>query len=200
MLARLRSHLTYANVTATLALFLALGGGIAWALETNSVKSKHIVNEQVKAVDIQNADPEDLDANQIDGVNAAMLGGQAADQYAVSEVPVSAGANFRMRYHAAFINTALTGDSVTFGAFFSVTNFGTPDKFRVCNQSGNPMPAAITLGGVHSQITVPASGCSGDLTIPDDGDFTISANRVQVFGVFSGNVEDGYMLFGLLPG
>lgn len=52
MIEKLRGRLTYANVTATLALFLALSGGMAWALANNSVKSRHIVNEQVKAVDV----------------------------------------------------------------------------------------------------------------------------------------------------
>ena len=48
MLSRVRSQLTYANVMATVAVFLALGGGIAWALGTNSVKSKHIKDGQVR--------------------------------------------------------------------------------------------------------------------------------------------------------
>lgn len=37
---------------ALLCLFLVLGGGTAWALERNSVKSKHIVNEQIRGVDV----------------------------------------------------------------------------------------------------------------------------------------------------
>jgi hypothetical protein len=52
LLERARKGLTYANVTATLALFLALTGGIAWALEANSVRSRHIVNGQVKGADL----------------------------------------------------------------------------------------------------------------------------------------------------
>lgn len=52
MLSRLISKLTYANVVATLALFLALGGGLAWALANNSVKSKHIKDGQVKPNDL----------------------------------------------------------------------------------------------------------------------------------------------------
>jgi hypothetical protein len=45
---------TYANVIATLALFLALGGVAygAFHLPKNSVKSKNIVNGQVKAADL----------------------------------------------------------------------------------------------------------------------------------------------------
>jgi hypothetical protein len=84
MIERLRGRLTYANVTATVALFLALTGGIAWALANNSVKSRHIVNDQVKAqdlaagaaqapvayaqVDADDADLADLDATHSRGI------------------------------------------------------------------------------------------------------------------------------------
>ena len=40
------------NVVAYVALFFALGMGTAWALERNSVRSKHIVNGQVKPRDL----------------------------------------------------------------------------------------------------------------------------------------------------
>ena len=52
MLSRLRGRLTFANVVSVIALFAALGLGTAWALQANSVKSKHIVNGQVKGVDV----------------------------------------------------------------------------------------------------------------------------------------------------
>lgn len=52
MLAGIRSRLTYANVMASIAVFVALGLGTAWALEANSVKSKHIVNGQVREADV----------------------------------------------------------------------------------------------------------------------------------------------------
>lgn len=51
---RISNKLTYANVTATLALFLALGG-VAWAASTlpaNSVGSPQIIKGAVKASDI----------------------------------------------------------------------------------------------------------------------------------------------------
>jgi hypothetical protein len=57
MMQRLRRHLTYANVCATLALFVALTGGAAWAateLAPKSVKSKHIAPKAVKATHIAN--------------------------------------------------------------------------------------------------------------------------------------------------
>jgi hypothetical protein len=54
VLAKLHSKLTYANVMATIAVFLALGGGVAWALANDSVKSKHIKDGQVKSQDLSN--------------------------------------------------------------------------------------------------------------------------------------------------
>ncbi len=49
---RLRSHLTYANVISTLALFLVVTSGIAYA--ANTVFSSDIVDGEVKGVDIGN--------------------------------------------------------------------------------------------------------------------------------------------------
>lgn len=45
---RLRQGVTYSNVMATLAVFIALGGG-AYALTRGEVKSKHIARDAVKA-------------------------------------------------------------------------------------------------------------------------------------------------------
>jgi hypothetical protein len=56
---RIRIRLTYANVMATLAVFLALGGGAyaAFHLPKNSVRSKNLVNKQVKKPDLKPAEP-----------------------------------------------------------------------------------------------------------------------------------------------
>jgi hypothetical protein len=54
VISAVRSKLTYANVVATLALFIALGGSsyAAISLSNNSVKSKHIAEGAVKRSDI----------------------------------------------------------------------------------------------------------------------------------------------------
>jgi hypothetical protein len=56
MKSRIRGKLTYANVMATVAVFLALGGGAYAAvhLKKNSVKSKQIKDGQVKTNDLAN--------------------------------------------------------------------------------------------------------------------------------------------------
>jgi hypothetical protein len=46
-----RRHLSYANVTATVALFVALGGG---AYAVNEVNSREIANDSVRSVDLKN--------------------------------------------------------------------------------------------------------------------------------------------------
>jgi hypothetical protein len=53
MLQRLREHLTYANVMATLAVFLVLAGGTAWATH-EVINSSDVVNESLTGADIQN--------------------------------------------------------------------------------------------------------------------------------------------------
>ena len=49
---RIRSHLTYANVTTTILLFLVLTGGVAYA--ANTVFSSDIVDNQVYSADVRN--------------------------------------------------------------------------------------------------------------------------------------------------
>ena len=47
---RIRRHLSYANVTATAALFVALGGG---AYAVSEVNSRDIANDSIKSVDLK---------------------------------------------------------------------------------------------------------------------------------------------------
>jgi hypothetical protein len=58
-MSRIRARMTYANVMATIAIFLVLGGGAyaAFHLPRNSVRSKNIVNKQVKRADLKPAEP-----------------------------------------------------------------------------------------------------------------------------------------------
>ncbi len=51
---RIRSHVTYANVLATLSIFIVLGG-VAWAAAPrNSVNSSSIRNNSIRTVDVRN--------------------------------------------------------------------------------------------------------------------------------------------------
>ena len=85
MLARLRAHLTYANVVSTLCLFVLLGSGAyaAFQLPKDSVRSKHIVDGQVKSSDVRDdtlpgggLDGQDIAGDALSGndINEASLG------------------------------------------------------------------------------------------------------------------------------
>ena len=84
MLRRVRSHLTYANVVATLALVIAIGGGTAYAVAT--IGSDDVINESLRGVDVKNRSlsGEDLgvrvrSARQVDDASPAAVCGQTAD-------------------------------------------------------------------------------------------------------------------------
>ena len=61
-MARIRSHLSFANVVSVVALFVALGGASAYAvskigandIKTNAVRARHIKNGQVKQSELGN--------------------------------------------------------------------------------------------------------------------------------------------------
>jgi hypothetical protein len=69
VLSRLRSRLTYANVMATLGVFLALGGTsvAAVSLKRGSVKAKHIAANAVTSAKVKNGSllPEDFKGGQL---------------------------------------------------------------------------------------------------------------------------------------
>jgi hypothetical protein len=69
----IRRHLSYANVTATLALFLALGGG-AYAID--KVNSHEIANGTIKSIDLKNRKA----VKAIDVKRNALRGGQISEQ------------------------------------------------------------------------------------------------------------------------
>lgn len=85
MLKRVRRNLTYANVMATIAVFLAMGGGAyALTIPRNSVGSAQIKNGQVKAADIGNGavNFDELSINSVDflKVRDDSLGGDDIDE------------------------------------------------------------------------------------------------------------------------
>ena len=71
--ARARARLTYGNVVATVALFIALGG-TAWALARESVGAREIINGSVRSAEL-----EDDDVRGVDIQAATISGSDVAD-------------------------------------------------------------------------------------------------------------------------
>ena len=83
MLSELRSRLTYANLMATVAMFIALGGG-AYAAATGSIDSRELKNNNVRSTDLRNNDvrTRDLRNNDVRGGdvrNSTLTGGDVAN-------------------------------------------------------------------------------------------------------------------------
>ena len=77
ILEKLKRNITYGNVTATLALLLAMGGS-AYALVSGSVESRHIADNAVKSRHIAptEATGTDVDEGSLRGIGLGVLGGQ----------------------------------------------------------------------------------------------------------------------------
>ena len=101
MLAGIRSRLTYANVMATIAVFIALGGS-AYALTSGEVKSRNIASDAVKA--------RHIDFGVRSQVMLANFTGLGASDYNMAPVGVSVvgdGAVHEMTTPQTFVATGL---------------------------------------------------------------------------------------------
>ena len=80
---RVRHHLQ-SNVVGYIALFFALGLGTAWALERDSVKSKHVQDESLKGKDVKD--------EKLTGADVTGLTGEDLDEATLGQVPSAADA------------------------------------------------------------------------------------------------------------
>jgi hypothetical protein len=87
VLTKLRSRLTYSNVTATLALFVALGG-TSYAVATGSIGSREIGNNSVRSKDLRNNDVRGRDIrNGTIGTRDVANGGLLAADFKAGQLP-----------------------------------------------------------------------------------------------------------------
>jgi hypothetical protein len=90
VLTKLRSRLTYANVVASIALFVALGG-TSYGLATGLVGSREIKNNSVRSKDVRNNDLRGSDIR--DGTLASRdvkNGGLLAEDFKAGQLPAGA--------------------------------------------------------------------------------------------------------------
>lgn len=97
-MSRIRSKLTFANVTSMMALLVALSG-TALALQNNSVKSRHIADGHVRAADIGSFRVETDTSEVISGGvahNGAYTTGSARADCANGETAITGGAGWTL--------------------------------------------------------------------------------------------------------
>lgn len=108
---RIRRHLTYANVMATIAVFVVLGGGAyaAFKLPKNSVRSKNIVNGQVKGDDVAERSLAKVpNAARVNGLRVVKINGRQSAGATAKTILNLAGLRLSMSCTAGLGATATT--------------------------------------------------------------------------------------------
>jgi hypothetical protein len=176
MFPTLRSRLTYANVVATLALFLALGGGTtAIALEgRNTVDTGDIINQQVKSADAENDGLKGVDVDEaslgvVPSAETATSASSATNADKLDDLDSTAlarGENFvgdNIPQGIGGPPTVLTGrlhfaantssDTVDFGQFRIEGTQAANNQFRVCNEHPSQIRHFVIYTGGNATST-----------------------------------------------
>jgi hypothetical protein len=170
---RISSHLTYANVVASLALFLALTGGTAVALSgTNTVFSDDIVDGQVKKPDI--ADGSVGSGKLIDGsIASADISPRAGKNYS-GRALVTGGSEPKSKPVV---------DVPGFGRLSGFCGVGEPPYFDAHqetdfqNSSGGPLQVFVDNGSAVQQKVLPAGASFGVVDLHKPGRVVWQAGR-----------------------
>ena len=187
-----RRRLTYANVVATMALFLALGGGAVWAagkVGSKNLRANAVTAGKIKRNAVTNAKIRG------DAVTAAKIKAGAVDftkLAAGTSLVVSAGSAAVAANAAAPVNVPLSG-AVTFtpatdtAAFLSVeargTNLGRVDPAKPCEPQVVPFvngsrweftkgalaPRAFAPTAAEPTGLIPAVGATGPIGLTSPG-------------------------------
>ena len=166
MFRKFRSRLTYANVTATLALFLALGGGAAYAanewnsanIQDNTLQSRDLKdNAGVKSADVvddtasggglvgSDIRPDALTSNDVRGLTGADVTNNSLTGFDIDEGTLNVGARAQSSGHRSIAKGA-GGVQTTLLSFGEITLKGQ------CNDNGAQGSSALIF------LDTPAEG------------------------------------------
>jgi hypothetical protein len=216
----LRTHLTYANAMATIAVFIALGGGAYAAvnLPKNAVKAQNIAPNAVSSKKVADGTllAKDFRAGQIPVGAQGPKGdtgatgrrgatgpkgdkgdtGSKGDTGPAGPLTRSLGLPHAvpLNGYSYFLDTSTTSD-YGFGQVHLHTA-GTAGQFQLCSDV-DPVPYVAYVNGVRTTGTV-TSACTG-FNVGAAGDFQIEARRAVIWGVHSGDstTDKNYDVYGL---
>jgi hypothetical protein len=161
MLSRLRARLTYANVVAMLALFLALGGGAyaAVTLPKNSVKAKQIAPGAVRTSEIKNnaAKGRDIDESSLGTVPSATRAATATNADRATSADRAANADHATSADGA-TNATHAGSADTVGGVtavgFSYQTAASGATATLLSRNGLTVTATCSTGRVDATTSV----------------------------------------------
>ncbi len=214
---RLRTHLTYANAMATIAVFLALGGGAYAAvnLPRNAVKARNIAPSAVSSGKVKDGSllAKDFRAGQLPAGAQGATGatgatgprgatgpkgdtGSKGDTGPAGPLTNSTGLPHAVPLNAYsyFLDTSITNDYPFGQVHLHAT--GTAGSFQLCSDVGI-VPYVAYVNGTRTTGNVGA-GCTG-FAVGAAGDFQIEARRAVIWGVHSGDstTNQNYDIYGL---
>jgi hypothetical protein len=192
MLAKLRSHLTYANVVSSICLFIVLGG-TSYAVATGSIDSREIKNNTVRSKDIRNNDVRGTDVRNgtirgSDVGNNGLTGSDIAES-TLGLIPNATHANRSdSASHANRSDSASHADSS--GSAGRADSAGSVDSFHVLpgvTAAPGETKAVATDGPLTLQMRCIDNG-SGNIGVVLEMDS--SANSAAINASFSGTDAD----------
>ena len=185
LLARLLQHLTYANVVATIALFLALGTSGAYAV--NEWTGKNIKNGTITSVDVKNGTISAADVK-----NGTLSGADIKDGTIAGE-EMAPGAVTREKVAAAAVgsqeveNGTITGDDI---------KDGTISRTEVA--PGAVGSQEVENGTITGDDIKDGTITSGNIKNGTLGDIDIEDNSISTFDLADNSVDSDEVLdFGL---
>lgn len=187
-LSRLKRHLTYANVMATTAAFLALGGG-AYAVTTaprNSVRSSSIKNRNVKNPDIATGAVTASKLRSGSVTTSKIANGAVDDSKLQAVYQFGNGQNSSLSGELAF-----TGDSGPIALFNGSVqlNCSAAPTLTYGDLSGDPSGTELWFNGVHQTVPDGGGTTPADIVLTANG-----TDRIQIAGSSFAGITDTIVL------
>ena len=162
MFRKLRGSLTYANVMTTLLTFVVLGGGAyaAFDLPKNSVRSKNIVNNQVRGKDVKESSLHQVPSAE-NGARRIDFNHAATDPIVTGD---DAGAHLLLKVHELKVRASCFTSGGHTGLHVSLTS-STPaliDHWGVKQHAAYSNGRLLTNGGTYAPIDNVSPGGSFD--------------------------------------
>jgi hypothetical protein len=150
VLSSLRKHLSYSNVIATAALFIALGGTSYAVLR---VGSRDVMNNSLRSVDVRNNSLRSRDIHdrtlRARDLGRDALGGGAIKESALGQVPLAADADRLGGLTAQELRDRCASDTVAKGGVCVEREPRTPTDFlgasNICDNAGRALPTMPQL-------------------------------------------------------
>lgn len=174
----MRNHLTYANVTSTLALVIAVAGGTAYAADTigsidvidNSLRSVDLKNNDVRSVDVRSEELTGVDIADQSGVDTCTHGTSRYGELCVANPDTTERIWYQAAVHCSNLQLRLpsTGEAMSLAKHYDVPtvgNFPEGQFFWTDEQTDSASSGGAVVDEAGNLANTPASNSGGSRTV-----------------------------------